>query len=255
MGDPHLELGEYDEAFASFDRMMTLRPSASAYARVAYARELQGNLIGATDAMKLAVTATSPTDPEGLAWAHAQLGDLYFQRGKLLDAKAEFAAASQAFPGHPFAVIGYAKVVAAEGDATGALALLRGVAEKSPTPDVAMRIGDVLARLGRRDEAEREYALAEAGWRGDAPDPTNLARFLAEHDRKIPEAVAIAEGAASNRHDIFTEDALAWAYFKAGRMTDAKQAIALATRTGTRDATIRAHAAAIDSAPTTVASR
>jgi tetratricopeptide (TPR) repeat protein len=253
MGDAHLELGEYEEAFASFDRMMTLRPSAGAYARVAYARELQGNLTGAADAMKLAVTATSPTDPEALAWAHAQLGDLYFQHGKLLDAKAEFAAASQAFPGHPFAVIGYAKVVAAQGDATAALELLRGVADKSPTPDLAMRIGDLLARLGRHDEAEREYALAEAGWRGDAPDPTNLARFLAEHDRKIPEAVAIAEGAVSNRRDIFTEDAVAWAYFKAGRITDAKRAIALATRTGTRDLTIRAHAAAIDSAPTTVA--
>ena len=43
IGDAHLELGEYDEAFDAFDRMMELRPSAAAYARVAYARELQGN--------------------------------------------------------------------------------------------------------------------------------------------------------------------------------------------------------------------
>ena len=32
IGDGHLELGEYDQAFAAFDRMMTLRPSAAAYA-------------------------------------------------------------------------------------------------------------------------------------------------------------------------------------------------------------------------------
>jgi tetratricopeptide (TPR) repeat protein len=255
MGDAHLELGEYDEAFASFDHMMSLRPSAAAYARVAYARELQGNLDGAASAMKLAVSATSPTDPEGLAWAHAQLGELYFQRGTLPAAKAEFAAASQAFPGHPFAVIGYAKVIAAEGDPAGALELLRGAAAKSPTPDLAMRIGDLLVRLGKRDEAERQYALAEAGWRSDAPDPTNLARFLAEHDRKVPEAVSIAEAAEHSRHDIFTEDALAWAYFKAGRTSDAKRAIALATRTGTRDTMIRAHAAAIDSTPATIAAK
>jgi tetratricopeptide (TPR) repeat protein len=44
IGDALVELGEYDEAFESFDKMMSLRPSAAAYARVAYARELQGNL-------------------------------------------------------------------------------------------------------------------------------------------------------------------------------------------------------------------
>jgi hypothetical protein len=59
--------------------------------------------------------------------------------------------------------------------------------------------------------------------------------------------VTIAESAAAERHDIFTDDALAWAYFKAGRIADARTAIARALRTGTKDASIRAHAAAISS--------
>ncbi len=255
IGDARLELGDYDEAFAAFDQMMKLRPSAASYARVAYARELQGNLTGAVEAMSLAVDATSPTDPEGLAWARAQLGDLYDQLGKRREAKQAYAAASQAFPGHPFAVAGYAKVIAEEGEIAGALELLRRLADTSPTPDLAVRTGDLLRQLGRHDEAGRQYALAEAGWRGDAPEPKNLARFLAEHDRHIPEAVAIAEAAAAERHDIFTEDALAWSYFKAGRLADAKITIAKALRTGSRDAVIRAHAAAIDRAATTIASR
>ena len=255
IGDGHLELGEYDEAFAAFDHMMTLRPGAASYARVAYARELQGNLTGAVAAMILAADATSPTDPEALAWTRSQLGDLYVQLGKLHEAKAAYAAASQAFPGHPFAVMGYAKAIAAEGDVNGALELLRGLSEKSPTPDLAARTGELLERLGRHAAAERQYALAEAGWRGDAPEPKNLARFLAEHNRKIPEAIAIAESAAAERRDIFTEDALAWAYFKAGRIADAKRAIAMALRTGTRDAAIRAHAAAIEDAAPAMASR
>ncbi len=62
--------------------MMALRPSAAAYARVAYARELQGNLTGAIEAMKLAADATPPDDPEALAWHHAQVGDLYLRLGK-----------------------------------------------------------------------------------------------------------------------------------------------------------------------------
>jgi len=67
--------------------------------------------------------------------------------------------------------------------------------------------------------------------------------------------VAIAEAAAADRRDIFTEDALAWSYFKAGRLVDAKTAIAEALRTGSRDATIRSHAAAINGASTALASR
>ena len=59
IGDAHVELGNYDEAFDAFDRMMALRPGAPSYARVAYARELQGNLTGAIEAMKLAASATS----------------------------------------------------------------------------------------------------------------------------------------------------------------------------------------------------
>ena len=90
-------------------------------------------------------------------------------------------------------MMGYARLLAARGEPASALALLQELARTAPTPDLAARTGDLLAQLGRRDEAERQYALAEAGWRVDAPEPKNLARFLADHDRKIPEAVAIAE--------------------------------------------------------------
>jgi tetratricopeptide (TPR) repeat protein len=245
IGDGHLELGEYDQAFDAFDRMVTSRPSAAAYARVSYARELQGNLTGAIDAMKLAADATAADDSESLAWHLAQLGDLYLRLGRIRDAEAQYTAASHAFPGHPFAVIGYAKVLAVRGDRAGALTLLQGLQKTAPTPDLAARIGDLYKQLGRGADAEREYALAEAGWRVDAPEPKNLARFLADHDRKIDEAVTIAESAAASRHDIFTEDALAWTYYKAGRVDDARVAIEQALRTGTRDADILAHAAAI----------
>ena len=255
IGDGHLELGEYENAFDAFDKMMTLRPGAASYARVAYARELQGNLTGAIESMKLAADATPPDDPEALAWHHAQVGDLYLRLGKLHEAEAEYVAASHAFPGHPFAMLGYARLLAARGEPSSALVLLQELAKTAPTPDLAARTGDLLEQLGRHDEAERQYALAEAGWRVDAPEPKNLARFLAEHNRKIPEAVAIAEKAAAERHDIFTEDALAWAYFKAGRISAARGAIAQALRTGTKDADIRAHAKAIEVAAGQAAAR
>src|SRR5262245_5149766 len=111
IGDAHLEMGETEAAYAAFDRMMALRPSAASYARVSYAREKQGNLTGAIESMKLAVDATSPTDPEGIAWATSQLGELFLKAGRVEDAKAAFIAASHAFPGHPFAVAGYQRTL------------------------------------------------------------------------------------------------------------------------------------------------
>lgn len=50
IGDAFIELGRHDAAFASFasfERMISLRPSLASYARIAYARELSGDRAGA----------------------------------------------------------------------------------------------------------------------------------------------------------------------------------------------------------------
>ena len=105
------------------------------------------------------------------------------------------------------------------------------------------------AQHGNATESERYFELAEelAG-----PDMTqteaNLASFLADHDRRLPDAVKIAEHVAASRRDIFTADALAWAYYKVGRLREAVDASERACRTGTRDDRIRSHAAAIRAA-------
>jgi tetratricopeptide (TPR) repeat protein len=245
MGDGHLELGEYDEAFAAFQKMMDLRPTAGAYARAAYALELGGRLEEAIEAMKLSTDATPPTDQESVAWHHAQLGDLYRQLGRREEAAFEYAWANHSFPNHPFAERGMAELMEANGDLTGALTKFEALMTRSPLPDVAEKLGDLYATLGRAADASRAYALAEAGWRFDAPQPAFLARYLAEHDLKLQEAVDLAEGVAADRHDIFTEDALAWCYLKSGRVQEAAAAIGQALRTGTKDPSILYHAAAI----------
>jgi tetratricopeptide (TPR) repeat protein len=248
LGDGHLELGEYDEAFAAFQTMMDLRPTAAAYARMAYAFELSGRQDRALEAMQLSTEATAPNDPESIAWHRAQLGELYRQMGKFDEADHQFAWADYSFPGHPFAEAGLARLDEARGNVPAAIARYEKLMASSPSPDAAEKLGDLYERSGRHADAVRQYALAEVGWRVDAPQPAQLARFLAEHDMKLDEAVRLAEGAAADRHDLFTEDALAWTYFKAGRLSDAAAAIERARRTGTHDRTILVHAAAIQKA-------
>jgi tetratricopeptide (TPR) repeat protein len=249
IGDAHLELGEYDDAFAAFDKMGQLRPGPPAYARVAYALELKGDLDGALEYMRMAAEGTSAHDVEGQAWHYAQLGQLLMQQGRLGDARREFERAAFTFPGHPYAQSGLARVKMADGDLRGALALLEEMHGSSPSPELAFTIGDLYARLGDAARAESLYRdgerLEREGWESEEPQPQALARFLAERNRSIPEAVRLAEEAAAKRRDIHTMDALAWAYFKAGRVQDALRASEEATRTGTRDARILQHAAAI----------
>jgi len=140
-------------------------------------------------------------------------------------------------------------VLALRGDRAAALAVFSEQFARMPSLDLAARIGDLHAEGDNRAEAERYYQLGEdlAG-PGLAQTEASLALFLAERDRKVPEAVKIAEIVARTRHDIFTEDALAWAYYKAGRLDEAAAASKRALRTGTRDEKMLARAAVIQGA-------
>jgi len=246
MGDALVELGDYDKAFDSFDKMMSLRPSAAAYARVAYARELRGDPTGALEAMQLAFSASAPQDPEAQAWHATQVGELLLKLGRIPDADREFRRAVFFYPTYPLAMIGQGKVRVARGEMDEALTLYLDQLKRTPMLDLAARIGDLYAQRADAAQAERYYQMAEdlAG-PAIAQTEANLALFLAEHDRKIPEAVKIAESVASTRNDIFTADALAWSYFKAGRLNEASAASQRALRTGTKDERILTHAARI----------
>ena len=246
MGDALLELGEYDAAFDAFDRMSSLRPTADAYARISYARELRGDLDGALEAMRLAESATSAHDLEAKAWYSAHVGELELRAGRIDAAERAYRYAAYLFPQYPHAMIGLGKAKLARHDTKGALEIYLDQMRRTPSLDLAARIGDVYRDGGDSAAAERYYDLAEqlAG-PAVAQTEANLALFLAEHDRKLPEALAIAQRVSAERRDIFTNDALAWALYKSGRLQEAAQASQLALRTGTRDERILAHAASL----------
>ena len=171
LGDGHLELGHYERAFDAFDMMARLRPDAASYARTGYAHELQGRLGEALRHMRMAAEATGTHDPESLAWHYSQVGNILFRMGRIDAASHEFARAQHAFPGHPYARTGLARVAAARGDYPRALGLYRALLEEAPTPELAASVGDLLARTGDAAGAEAMYARAETlereGWKSE----------------------------------------------------------------------------------------
>ena len=219
--------------------MMTLRPSADAYARVAHAHEIQGELDTALATMTMAAEATSPHDPEGQAWTHTQVGHLLFQLGRLDEADREYRRATHVFPDHPYARAGLARLAVARGQYLPALAAYEALMREVPTPEWAAWIGDLQVILGDSRAAEAAYERAERlereGWENEEPQHAALARFLAERNRHVDEAVRLAERGAASRRDVATLDALAWSYYRAGRLADARRSAEAALQSGTRD--------------------
>lgn len=249
IGDALLELGQYEEAFDAFDELNARKPDPGAYARAAYARELQGDVEGAIPLMQLAAEGTGAHDPEGRAWYLCQIGHLRFLLGDIAGAEREFAHAHFVFPDHPYARSGRVRILVARWRLREAEALL---ASGPATPETWALRGDIARRLGSSAAAEEAYREAERlereGWQEEEPQPAALARFLAERNRNLDEALQLALGAAETRRDINTLDTLAWAYFRKGELDRAADAIAGALRTATGDPRIRCHADAIAAA-------
>lgn len=252
IGDGYLELGDYERAFAAYDRMGQLQPGPPAYARTSHALEIKGDLSGALEYMKRAADGSWSNDPESQAWHYAQLGDLLLQQGRVIDARREYERAAATFENHPIAMVGLAKIKVVDGDLPGARLTLQEQLARVPTPDLAASVGDLLEASGDSTGAEQYFRMAEqierAGWGNGPPQPQALARFLAERGRNLEEAVTLAERGAIARRDIYTMDTLAWAYFKVGRTAEAQKALAEALRTGSRDARLLYHAAEIHAA-------
>ena len=247
-GDAQIELGRYDEAFATFQRMVDLRPDLSSYARVSYARELTGDADGAIEAMRAAVAAGGPA-PENVAYAEVLLGNLYFDRGDLDQAESAYHAALAGFAGHVPARAGLARVLAARGRYTEAAELYRRAVDLNPAPDYVIALGEVSAAAGDAAAARRAFELAVAQQRLFAANGVDLDReqALFEADHGDPAAaLSAARRAMADRPSVHSADALAWALYRTGDLQEALEASRQARRLGTRDALMLFHAGAIE---------
>ena len=250
--DAYAELGDYPHAVEAAQRMVDLRPGLPSYTRAAYLRALYGDRAGAIAIAKLAVEAASPRDPEGRAWALVHLGHEHFAAGDLVAAARAYARALDVFPDYYLALGGLGRVRAAEGRLREAIDLYRRAVAHVPAPDLIAALGDVYEAAGDADQAERQYALVEyVGKVAEAVGTTygrQLALFYADHDRHPEEALRLARLEAAGRGDIYTDDTLAWACYKSGRLAEAARAAHRALRLGTEDAMLHYHAGAIAAA-------
>ena len=246
LGDVLLEQGRVSEAGDAYQKMIDLKPYYHSYTRAAHLRWLKGDLPGALELIRLAVTAASPRDPESVAWAYARLATYELQAGRPAEALRAADAALRSQPEYAAALLVRGRTLLSQGDTAGAVAALRRAALLSPLPEHEWALADGLRAAGDLEEAR---AVEERlGRTGAIADPRTFALYLATRRERVDEALALARQELHNRADVFTFDALAWSLSAAGLTAEADDAMKRALAEGTKDARLFYHAGVIASA-------
>jgi tetratricopeptide (TPR) repeat protein len=257
VGDAYADMGEYDKASVAYGRLkprdMTLSPRA-AYARdsrLSYLKFIAGDTTGAIRMMKTAVSegVEAQLPSENLAWLYYELGEYETQAGDSASADSAYLAALNIHPGDYRALAALGKLRASYGRYAEAIALYQSAIAVVPMPIFIAELGDLYAKSGDRAEAQKQYALVEyiglLGYINRVLHNRDLALFYADHDMKLAEALDLAQKELEVRHDIYTWDALAWALYKNGKLTEAAKASEKAMQFGTRDSLLLFHAGMI----------
>jgi tetratricopeptide (TPR) repeat protein len=235
--DAQVELGRYDEAATSLQRMLDIRPDLPALARASYLRQLAGDLDGAVVAMRQADVAGGARTGGGPAvgtGVTALLGDLLLQRGDLDGAEEAYLRSPTAA-----AAAGLARVAVGRGDLDRAEAILTDLVQRSPVPAVVTALAEVQQRTGDAEglAATIELARTLALLQQEAGQTVDLELALFEASFGDPAvALDLAEQAHAARPDnVFAQGALAWALHRSGQDGRARELAAAATRLGTAD--------------------
>ena len=245
VGDAQLELGRYREAFATFDRMAALKPNASSYSRVSYARELRGDVAGAIDGDGAGARRLDrPARGHGLDRRRARQAALVGRanRGERVALPLCASGRSRLRPG-----------------ARRARPCRGGTRphdprDRAPAPRGRVDPAAELRRAARRPARERRpYG------RGDASSTRSSARSsgcrwrTGSRSTSRPRSTASTTGSActtrsrsrggpsAERPSVLGDDVLAWALARNGRCAEALVHSKRSLRLGTRDATFYFH--------------
>ena len=255
MVDANIELGNYNSAVANADKMVSIRPDLTSYARVSYIREIFGDYNGAIEAMKMAVIAGGPGD-ENTEWTRVQLAQLHEKTGNYTKADTLYQSSLNLRPNYPFALAGLARVATAGKDYNRAIALYekanslvidnsireelvdvyRLAGQNKKADELAKQLIDELskdAKAGDDDESIGHYSDRELAYAYLKMNDTKkaLEHAMLEYNRR-PENIDVNE-------------TVAWVLFKKGDYAKALPYIKTALKTNSKNPVLLNRAALI----------
>jgi tetratricopeptide (TPR) repeat protein len=250
--DANVELGNYEEAVTISDKMQQLKPSLESYSRASYLREIYGDYNGAIEAMKLAVQA-GLTGSEPQSWSRNILGDLYFNSGKLDMAQATYEENLLLRPSYAQSMAGLAKVAAKKQNYDRALSLLDSAEAIMQDNSFAEQKADVYTAMGDTAKAKAANASVQALLIADANTPQHsvaleLGRSFIKTNQWDSASKYITQEYKVRPENIEVNSEMAWIAYNKNQREEAKQYMAKALRTGSKDPELLKRAATIKAA-------
>lgn len=251
LGDALMETGEYEKAEEAYEKMMQRQESLYSYSRRAGLKSMRGDNAGAIGDLESAIAAgkAAKQPAESVAWAEWQLGSDHFALGNLQEAESSYRRSLQIYPNYYRALAGLAHVRGAEKKYDEAIDLYRKAVAILPMPEYIAALGDVYRKIGKPDEALKQYELVEYIGKLSALNKAlynrELAYFYADHDVKLKEGLELARRELEYRRDVYAYDVLAWNLYKNNESQQAAEAIDEALKLNTKDAKLFYHAGMI----------
>lgn len=220
--DAYDGLGRYKAVRATRDRMLAVDSGPAARARAARVSWDQGAREDAAAALSdAAATETSVTGPSaaGAAW-WVRAGELAWERGEAEQSLRYCeAGGSGVAGGDPEAGACRGRALVALGRTAEGVREYRSALSRRPSPEVALRLGELYESLGRAKEAREQYGVVRTLVARSAAAGVNESLVLGalEADHGDPaEAVRVLRAEWERQPGLRVADALGWALHRAG---------------------------------------
>lgn len=223
--DAHVEMGNYNEALAAADKMVSIRPDLRSYSRIAYLREIYGDYPGAINAMKLAVAAGIPAE-EATEWCRVQLGRLYENMGEINNAAFQYNVSLAARPGYAYAIAGLGRIASFEKKYDSAIYYYQQAAALMPADlGIKENLANACNNAGQKDKAtslntalidemnKNAKALIDDPDMGHYSDKEQAYVYL--QNNNLDKALDYAKAEYKRRpNNIEVNEMMAWVYYK-----------------------------------------
>jgi tetratricopeptide (TPR) repeat protein len=186
---------------------------------------------------------------ENTAWCVAELAKLMLADSMVMPAEKIVAKELKSSPNSVALLTVMGRIKATQKNYPAAIEFYKKAAAIVPQHDTLVALGDLYHLSRNAIEAEKQFQLVETihkinkanGVKGDL----QIARFYADHDRNLPEALRLADEEYKTRRSVYGADTLAWCLYKNGKVAEADKMIREAIRLKTEEARFYYHAGVI----------
>lgn len=252
LGEIELELGRYTEADSIFGSLGVVKTAPSVAPRYARWLELNGHSGEARElleSVRASLVGSFRMPPEQLAWFDLRIGDLAYRNGRADLAESAYARGFHLVPGDARLLTALAQLRGAQGRWSEAIALGEEAIAMLFDPATLGLLSQAYLASGDSAKAA-EFARATTIAVSNSPGAFHRgwALFLLDQGRQVDTILERARLDLRERKDVYGYDLTAWALFRSGRPHEAMILADSALSRGTRDATLRYHAARIAAA-------